>query len=190
MQLINALCIPSEPGGMNAILSLAGKDLIYAKRNNRYGWIGKTLKLTENGAVVLFRNGKEQSYSIDTFVATFAPAHWSKNTGFRTESMALAVNRHSYTSQVLEGPSQHALAIDEKGCDSSRHKEITQLGEFYVWRRNGGMPTKMHSIFDDAVEEAERIAKLNPDEDVLVLSIAASLFNKTVKSHQLHVSIR
>lgn len=102
MQLISSLCLPSEAGGMNGILSLKGKDLIYGKRNNRYGWIGVATKLTENGALVVFRNGKEQAYSIDTFVQTFCPAHWSKNNGFRVEALALAVNKVSPSGPMVE----------------------------------------------------------------------------------------
>ncbi|AWD90644.1 hypothetical protein [Pseudomonas phage Nerthus] len=173
MQLISALCLPNEAGGMNGILSLKGKDLIYGKRNNRYGWIGVATKLTENGAVVLFRNGKEQSYSIDTFVMTFCPAHWSKNTSFRTEALAMHANKVSHVPQ----PQQQTINV----CD---------LGEFYVWRKNGGVPTKTHDTLTSAMDEAERLARGYPDQEFLVLSVAGSVCNVPVTTHTIKRSIR
>lgn len=174
MQLISSLCLPNEAGGMNAILSLKGKDLIYGKRTSRYGWIGVAHKLTENGALVVFRNGVEQAYSIDTFVQTFCPAHWSKNQGFRTESLALDVNRVSMNPQP---PKQQEMSISE-------------LGEYYVWRRNGGAPTKPHMILADAMDEAERLARVYPSEDFLVLSVAGSVCSVPVTTHTIKRSIR
>ncbi|AWD90735.1 hypothetical protein [Pseudomonas phage Alpheus] len=172
MQLIAELCLPQEAGGMSSILTLKGKDLIYGKRNNRYGWIGQATKLTENGAIVLFRNGKEQSYSIDTFVQTFCPAHWSKNQGFRVEALAMSVNKVSHLPQ----PQQHL--------------DICDLGEFYVWRKNGGIPTKTHSTLASAMDEAERLARGYPDQEFLVLSVAGSVCNVPVTTHQIKRSIR
>lgn len=178
MQLISSLCLPNEAGGMNAILSLKGKDLIYGKRTNRYGWIGVAHKLTENGALVVFRNGVEQAYSIDTFVQTFCPAHWSKNQGFRTESLALAINRVSMSGKLNDNPMKQ------------QEMSISELGEFYVWRRNGGAPTKPHMILSDAMDEAERLARSYPAEDFLVLSVAGSVCNVPVTTHTIKRSIR
>uniref|UniRef100_A0AAU6VZK9 Uncharacterized protein n=1 Tax=Pseudomonas phage Ulina01 TaxID=3138549 RepID=A0AAU6VZK9_9CAUD len=173
MQLISSLCLPNEAGGMQGILSLKGKDLIYGKRTNRYGWIGVAHKLTENGALVVFRNGVEQAYSIDTFVQTFCPAHWSKNQGFRTESLALAVNRVSMNPQP---PKQQEMSISE-------------LGEYYVWRIGGDIPKRVHHTLDEAVAEASRLAQAHPRCCFKVLHAAATIVSQPITTYDTQVVI-
>lgn len=187
MQLISSLCLPSQAGGLSGILSLKGKEVIYGKRNNRYGWIGVATKLTENGAVVLFRNGKEQAYSIDTFVQTFCPAHWSKNQAFRTESLAMSVNRVSTTHAGGQMKLDALAAAAQLLRDGS---SVSNLGEFYVWRKNGGSPTVPHMTLKSAMDEAERLARGCPEQEFLVLSVAGSVCNVPVTTHTIQRSIR
>uniref|UniRef100_A0AAU6W015 Uncharacterized protein n=1 Tax=Pseudomonas phage Ulitu01 TaxID=3138550 RepID=A0AAU6W015_9CAUD len=173
MQLISSLCLPNEAGGMQGILSLKGKDLIYGKRTNRYGWIGVAHKLTENGALVVFRNGVEQAYSIDTFVQTFCPAHWSKNQGFRTESLALAVNRVSMNPQsnlqLQAGTPADIRAAAHRVISVEADDPNEVHADHYVWRIGGPAPTVAHPKRSIACAEAARLAAAHPGKEFVVL---------------------
>lgn len=171
---------------VSGVLSLNGKTVIYGKKTSREGWIGQITKLTENGAIVKFRNGVEQSYGFPTFTQTFCPAHWKNNTGFHASVISLADNRVQRDQNVANRVSIAAAVAEPEPVDVT----VTDLGDFYVWRPSGGVPTKLHLTVQEACAEAERLAKAYPDEKFLILSVAATVCYRSVTTHTMERIVR
>lgn len=160
-----------------AVLSLEGKEVIYYREGaTRHMWIGKVKTVTMNGAFIEFRNGVTQQYSLPYFRSMFLPAHWKANAHVYTCACNMTFNRGLLTeAQQLSLPPA---------------SDVSDLGEFYVWRKNGGLPTKLHLTLQEATEEAGRLAKQHPDDEFLVLSVAASVCYKSRTQYDLSISIR
>lgn len=51
--------------------------------------------------------------------------------------------------------------------------------QFYmIWKDNGNAPTRQHSTYDLALEEAQRLAKLTPNSVYYVLSAIVAVTNE------------
>lgn len=160
-----------------SILTLAGKQVIYYREGaKRHMWVGTVDTATMSGVTITYLNGTEQHYSIDYFRKHFCPAHWVKNAHIYTAAMNMKENR----KQLSEAQQLSLPPADD----------VSHLGEFYVWRKNGGIPTKTHLTLTLATEEASRLAKQNPDDEFLVLSVAASVCYQARTQYDLKVSVR
>lgn len=160
-----------------AVLTLRGKEVVYYREGaSRHMWIGKVVDITMNGATIEYRNGVSQGYSLTYFRNNFLPAHWVANKQAYGAACNMSVNRCLWTE-------------DQKSSQPPAC-EVSDLGEFYIWRRNGGVPTVQHLTLQQATEEATRLAKANPDDEFLILAVAASVSYKARTTYDLSISIR
>lgn len=173
----------------SATLSIQGKEAIYFREGaSRHLWIGKITKVSMNGVTILYRNGTEQGYSMKYFRAHFCAGWWKANAEVFKCASNLRVNYHGQLRayNVLEAEPTHQAQLAAE-CDHAA--QISDLGEYYVWRIGGDIPKKIHHTLDDALAEATRLAELHPRCCFKVLNVSATVVSQPITKYDTKVVI-
>ena len=79
----------------------------------------------------------------------------------------------SYFAKVNEmTTTENKTIINEKAKPKSKVVSKSQANTYYVRKVGGGSPKVVHTTYQDAYNEANRLAELNPDAEFQVLAVA------------------